>query len=52
MIDNYRDLDALGLAELIRNRETTALEVLEAAMSRAQSRNGEINAVTAFFEDV
>ena len=51
MIENYRDLDALGLAELIRNGETTALEVLECAMAAAQARNGDINAVTAYFED-
>jgi amidase/6-aminohexanoate-cyclic-dimer hydrolase len=51
MIESYRDLDALGLAELIRNGETTALEVLECAMAAAQARNGDINAVTAFFED-
>ena len=51
MIENYRDLDALGLAELIRNGEITALEALESALDRAQARNGDINAVTAFFED-
>ncbi|TNF90810.1 MAG: amidase [Gammaproteobacteria bacterium] len=50
-MDDYRDLDALGLAELIRKKETTALEVLESALDRAQARNGEINAITAFFED-
>jgi len=51
MIDNYRDYDAMGLATLIRRGEVSAAEVLETALARAQARNGELNAITALFED-
>ena len=30
----YEDFDALGLAQLIRDREVTASEVLDAALAR------------------
>ena len=51
MIDDYRDYDALGLAALIRQGETTALELLESALAKAEARNDRINAITAFFEE-
>ncbi|MCB1684724.1 MAG: amidase [Pseudomonadales bacterium] len=51
MQNEYRDYDAVGLAELVRNGETTALELLESALDRARLRNGDLNAVTQFFED-
>jgi amidase/6-aminohexanoate-cyclic-dimer hydrolase len=41
----YGDYDALGLGELIARGEVTATEVLEAAVSRLDAVNGEINAV-------
>ncbi len=41
----YRQYDALGLAELIRNKQVTAEEVLEAAIARYEAVNGRINAV-------
>lgn len=34
--DEYNDYDAVGLAELIRSREVSAREVVEAAISRAE----------------
>jgi Asp-tRNA(Asn)/Glu-tRNA(Gln) amidotransferase A subunit family amidase len=51
MIDDYRDYDAMALAELIRHGETTALELLECALAKADARNDRINAITGFFED-
>ena len=41
----YERYDALGLAALIRKREVTADEVLEAALARVTARNPAINAV-------
>jgi len=37
--------DALGLAELVRTRQITPLEILEAAIGRIERRNPELNAV-------
>ena len=41
----YQNYDALGLAELIRAKEVTPGEVLEAAIARVESVNPAINAV-------
>ena len=41
----YEDYDAVGLADLVRSGETTAGEVLEAAIERAQARNPALNAI-------
>lgn len=41
----YSQYDALGLSELIRKGETTATEVLEAAIARAEAVNPQINAI-------
>ncbi|WP_084420253.1 amidase [Henriciella litoralis] len=45
-IDNYSDLDATALAELVRKGETTPTEVLEEAISRAERHNPKLNAIT------
>jgi amidase len=42
---NYRAHDAIGLADLIRRREITPSEALEAAIARAQAVNPRINAI-------
>ncbi|MDR7303461.1 amidase [Haloactinomyces albus] len=42
----YRKHDGVALAERIRNGEMSAAEVLEAAIARAESVNGRINALT------
>ena len=42
---DYHQYDALGLAELIRKGETTAAEVLEAAIDTIESHNPLLNAV-------
>lgn len=41
----YEDYDALGLAELVRDGEVTAEELLDAAIARAEARNPAVNAI-------
>ena len=41
--DEYRSFDALGLAGLIRKREVSRAEVMQAAQSRLQAVNPTIN---------
>nr|VFK54675.1 MAG: amidase [Candidatus Kentron sp. TC] len=41
----YREYDGLGLAKLVRDKEVTPEEVLEAAIERIEQYNGTINAV-------
>src|ERR1700742_376303 len=41
----YDDHDATGLAELVRTRQVSAADVVEAAIERIESRNPAINAV-------
>lgn len=41
----YEDYDALGLAELVRRGDISPSELLEAAIERLESRDGEIGAV-------
>ena len=47
----YEQYDALGLAELVRQREVTPQELLEAAMARVEARDGTINAVVTKMYD-
>jgi Asp-tRNA(Asn)/Glu-tRNA(Gln) amidotransferase A subunit family amidase len=47
---SYVRHDAMSLAELVRRREVSADELLEAALARMQAVNGEINAVINVFE--
>jgi amidase len=42
---DYRAQDAIGLAELIRRKEITAAEALDAAITRAEAVNGRLNAI-------
>ena len=42
----YEGYDALGLAELVRRRQVSAGELLDAAIARVEARNPAINAVT------
>jgi len=50
-LDDYEEYDCLALADLVRRRETTAAEVVQAAVERIQSRNSDLNAVvTRAFE--
>ena len=41
----YEKTDALGLAELVKNRDVTALEVVEEAITRAEAFNPRLNAI-------
>lgn len=43
---DYERYDALGLAGLVRNKEVTPQELLDAAIERVEARNPAINAVT------
>ena len=46
-IKDYERYDALGLAQLIRDRQVSAAEVLDEAIARADAANPRINAVVA-----
>ncbi|AXK40376.1 amidase [Crenobacter cavernae] len=48
---DYEDYDGLGLAELIKKREVSAEEVLDAALARIDARNGTLNAVVHRMDD-
>ena len=41
----YERYDGLGLAELVRDRQVTAGELVEAALARIEARNPALNAV-------
>jgi Asp-tRNA(Asn)/Glu-tRNA(Gln) amidotransferase A subunit family amidase len=43
---DYEGYDALGLAELVRQKKLSPSELLEAAIARVESRNSAVNAVT------
>ncbi len=47
----YDQQDAIGLAHLVARREVSALEVLEAALERADARNPRLNAIVARYDD-
>src|SRR5262245_19267943 len=49
--DEYVRHDGLGLAELVRTRQVSAQEVLEAAVSAVEARNHELNAVVSRLYD-
>jgi amidase len=51
MFKEYRDFDALGLAELIRNKSVKAEEVLEAAIAAIEAVNPRLNAVVTTLYD-
>jgi len=46
----YANYDAVGLAELVRNRDVTPTELLEAALERIEAVNPQINAVVRNLE--
>ena len=43
---DYDAYDALGLAELVKQRKVTPADLLEAAIARVEARNSTVNAVT------
>jgi amidase len=50
-LPEYDDLDALALAELVRKKELSPAEVLEAAIERIEARNPRLNAVVHALHD-
>jgi amidase len=48
----YRNYDGLGIAQLIRGREVTAREVLEAAIGAAETVNPHVNALSQKLYDL
>jgi len=50
-IDDFGDYDAVGLADLVRRKQVTALELLEAAIERTDRVNPQLNAVVVRHDD-
>jgi amidase/6-aminohexanoate-cyclic-dimer hydrolase len=48
---DYDNYDAMGLAELVRQRQVTPQELLDAAIERIEARDGTINAVVTKMYD-
>jgi amidase len=44
-MDDYADYDGVGLADLIRRRQVTPAELIDAAVARVERHNPQINAV-------
>ena len=49
---DYEQYDALGLADLVRRRKVTPIELLEAAIERVEARNPAVNAVVMKLYDL
>lgn len=49
--DSYANYDAMGLAELVRRKEVSPLDLVEAAFSAIEALNPDLNAVTLVLED-
>ena len=51
-MDEFRDYDGLGLAQLVRDNQVSPRELLDAAMARYEAINPTINAVICEFYDL
>lgn len=51
-MDEFRDFDGLGLAQLVRDNQVSPRELLDAAMARYEAINPTINAVICEFYDL
>ncbi len=49
--DDYANHDAMGLAELVRRKEVSPLELVETALSAIETLNSKLNAVTTVLEE-
>ena len=49
---DYERYDALGLADLVKRRQVTPAELLEAAIERVEARNPTVNAVVMKLYDL
>ncbi|MCC7372764.1 MAG: amidase [Chloroflexi bacterium] len=47
----YEQYDAVGLAELVRRKQVSPAELLDAAIERVEARNGAVNAVIGRADD-
>lgn len=45
MLKNYSNYDAMGLAQLIKNKDVSATELLDTAIAQAEQENPAINAI-------
>ncbi len=52
MFKEYGEYDGLGLAALVRNKDVTAPELLEAALVRAEAVNPKLNAIITPMHDI
>ena len=50
-MNDYESYDALGLAELVRKKETSPEELLDAALTRAEAAQARVNCFSALFAD-
>ncbi|KIZ41150.1 MULTISPECIES: amidase [Rhodopseudomonas] len=50
-IDDYGDYDGVGLADLVRSKQVSALELLEEAIRRTDQVNPQLNAVVVRHDD-
>ena len=50
--EEYEQQDGLGLAALVRGREVTPAEVLDAALSAVDATNPALNAVVSRYDDL
>ncbi len=48
----YADYDGLGLAELVRTKQVSAGELLEAAVTRAEAAQETLNCFSALYPDL
>ncbi len=51
-MQTYESYDALGLADLIRRKEISPSELLDAALARAEAAQGRTNCFSALFPDL
>ena len=45
MLKDYRNYDAIGLAQLIKNKDLSPTELLQTAIAHAEQENPSINAI-------
>ncbi|NBC20874.1 MAG: amidase [Alphaproteobacteria bacterium] len=51
-MDDYGDYDALGLADLVRRKEVTPQDLLDAALARAETAQSQLNCFSALFPEI
>ena len=49
-LKDYAAHDALGLAQLVKNKEVTAAELLDCALQASEALNGDLNAIVRSME--